>query len=103
MDATKLILKNMVFYGYHGAYIAEREMGQRIEVDLEVTSDFSKAAATDDLDEAVNYVDLYAIVKNVVEEGENDPNRVMVRVRKPQPLIGGLADAAEFEAVKNRK
>jgi dihydroneopterin aldolase len=121
MDATKLVLRNMVFYGYHGAYAAEQEMGQRIEVDLEVTADFSKAAATDDLDEAVNYVDLYALVKNVVEEGENkllegiarqiidcimknyELDRVMVRVRKPQPPIGGLADAVEFEAVKSRK
>ena len=32
----KIILKNMQFYGYHGVFSAEREMGERFEVDLEL-------------------------------------------------------------------
>ena len=35
--SDRLVLKNMVFYGYHGAYAAEKEMGQKFEVDLGCT------------------------------------------------------------------
>ena len=39
MASDRLVLKNMVFYGYHGAFAAEKELGQRFEVDLEMQLD----------------------------------------------------------------
>ncbi len=35
MDIIKLT--NIVFYAHHGYYEAERELGQRFELDIEVT------------------------------------------------------------------
>ena len=117
---TKLRMKNMIFYGYHGVFSAEKELGQRIEVDLELNGDFTQAGRTDDLDLAINYIDLYTIVKDIVEEGEYnliegialaivdqicdsfDLEEVIVRVRKPQPPLGGILEAAEFEVSKKR-
>jgi dihydroneopterin aldolase len=110
----------MVFYGYHGVYQAERELGQKIEVDLELMADFSGAVVSDDLDETINYPEIYSIVKEIVEEGgynliegiagaiaerlwENySLIGLTVRVRKPQPPVGGLMDAVEFELVRQR-
>lgn len=118
MTSTTIKLKNMVFYGYHGAFSAERELGQRIEVDVEIKDDFTAAGKDDDLDLTVNYIDIYTIVKEIVEDGEYnliesigvaiadqimgsfDLEQVTVRVRKPNPPLGGLLDAAEFEIVR---
>ncbi|TCL71612.1 dihydroneopterin aldolase [Hydrogenispora ethanolica] len=120
MTVSKLRLKNMVFYGYHGVFDAERELGQRIEVDLELELEAGPAIRTDDFDAALNYVDVYTVVKEIVEEGEFklieamagaildqlwdafDLQSLMVRVRKPQPPVGGIMEAAEFELRKER-
>ena len=63
MASDRLVLKNMVFYGYHGAFAAEKELGQRFEVDVELHLDFKSAAAADDLELSVNYVEVYTLVK----------------------------------------
>ena len=65
---SKLTLKNMIFYGHHGVSPAEKEIGQRIEVDVELVSDFEKAGQTDNFQQAVNYVDVYQIVQEIVEK-----------------------------------
>lgn len=121
MTVSKLRLKNMVFYGYHGVFDAERELGQRIEVDLELQAELGEAIRNDDFDVTLNYVDVYTVVKDIVEEGEFklieamagaildqvwdafDLKSLLVRVRKPQPPVGGIMEAAEFELFKERE
>lgn len=118
MNSTKLSLKNMVFFGYHGVYDEERKLGQQIEVDVEVVSDLTEAGMKDDLGLTVNYTDVYELVRKIVETeqfcliegmalailnrlGEKyDLKKITVRVRKPKPPVGGLVDAAEFEITK---
>ncbi|HLR08560.1 MAG TPA: dihydroneopterin aldolase [Bacillota bacterium] len=63
----KILLKKMVFYGYHGLFPEETKLGQRFYVDLELHADLSKAAATDDIGASVDYGRVYDTVKNVVE------------------------------------
>ena len=67
MSVTKLSLKNMIFYGYHGLYPAEQELGQRYEVDIELFSDFEPAGKADDFNKTINYVEVYTLVKAIVE------------------------------------
>jgi dihydroneopterin aldolase len=111
----------MVFYGYHGAFSAERELGQKIEVDVELKGDYSRAGKSDDLDLSVNYIDVYTVVKEIVEEGEFnlieamgtaiadqimdsfEVEQLTVRVRKPQPPLGGIVNSSEFEIVRDNK
>jgi len=118
METTYLRLKNMVFYGYHGVYDVEKEMGQRIEVDLELKVDLEKAGMQDSLTATINYVEAYHLVKQIVENehynlieaiGMSIANQllskfslqqVVVRVRKPQPPVGGVLDTVEFEVSK---
>ena len=40
----KIHLKNMAFYGYHGALAEENTLGQRFLVDLTLTLDIAEAA-----------------------------------------------------------
>ncbi len=118
---TKLTLKNMSFYGYHGVYSAEKELGQRIDVDVELITDFTRAARADDLNATVNYIKIFTIVKNTIEAGQfnlveaigmailnrisdsYDLERITVRVRKPHPPVGGFMDAVEFEAARESR
>lgn len=105
----------MVFYGYHGVFDAEREIGQRFEVDVELHLDLSSIGRSDDLEMTVNYVDVYTIVKELAEEHEfqlveglahaiaeqiltaYDLEKVVVRVRKPHAPIGGTSNGVEVE------
>lgn len=119
VSTDKIVLRNMVFYGYHGVFPAEKELGQRFEVDVELVTDLSRAAQADDLDAGViNYVDVYTLVKEIVEEREfnliealaetiaqeilsaHDVDEVTVRVRKPEVAIGGVLDCVEVEIVR---
>ncbi|HEY8391439.1 MAG TPA: dihydroneopterin aldolase [Capillibacterium sp.] len=110
MAADRLILQNMIFYGYHGVFAAEKELGQRFEVDTELYLDLREAGVNDDLEATVNYVEVYTLIKELVEEKEFNLlealaetiadallsayplAEVVVRVRKPQPPIGGIMD-----------
>lgn len=110
MAADRLILQNMIFYGYHGVFAAEKELGQRFEVDTELYLDLRQAGINDDLEATINYVEVYTLVKELVEERAFNLlealaeaiadallaayalEEVVVRVRKPQPPVGGLMD-----------
>lgn len=115
MANDKLILHNMVLYGYHGVFAAEKELGQRLEVDVELHLDLKAAGVNDDLEATVNYVEVYTLVKEIVEEreynllealaeeiadtllGAYSLQEVHVRVRKPFPPVGGIMDCFAVE------
>jgi len=63
----RLHLKALNFYGYHGVLPREREEGQLFEVDVELGYDQRPAAASDDLDKAVDAYEVYQRIKTVVE------------------------------------
>jgi len=108
-------MANMIFYGYHGVAAAEKETGRRFEVDCEIETDITKAAQTDDLKYAVNYVDIYKIIEEYLEEhrynlmetlAENllaeiikikGVNKVNLKVRKKIPPVPGNIDYVEVE------
>ncbi len=118
MQADRITLKNLVFYAYHGVYAAEKELGQRFEVDVDMYGDFQAPARADDIDLIVSYADVYALVKEIVEEREfnliealataigdevlsgHPVSEVTVRVRKPHAPLGGPADYVECEITR---
>ncbi len=65
-----LHLHGLRFFGHHGVSAAERRTGGEFTVDLEVEADTARAMVTDDVADTVNYVDLYGVVRTIVEEGE---------------------------------
>ena len=107
-----------MFYGYHGVFEAEKELGQRFEVDVELVTDLSIPGQTDDLEQSINYVDVYTLVSDIVQErtynliealAENIAgeilsayavHQVVVRVRKPSVPMGGVIDHVEVEITR---
>ncbi|MFC5406863.1 dihydroneopterin aldolase [Cohnella soli] len=63
----RMILKRMVFYGYHGVFPEENKLGQKYIVDLDMRMDLGRAAASDDVSDTVNYAEIHALVKEIVE------------------------------------
>ena len=62
----KIILKGIQFHGYHGVAEAERQLGQKYEIDLELMTELSTAGKTDDLAHTINYAE---VVQLVIEIG----------------------------------
>ena len=118
MDVIRLI--NMVFYAYHGTAASEREVGQKFEVDLELSADLNKGIATDNLEATINYEKIYDLVEEIVVENEynlletlanhivtevlenfDGVEEVMVRIRKPKVPVQGIIDYVEVELVRS--
>lgn len=118
MDALRL--KKLQFFGRHGTELWEKQTGCRFIVDLELFADFSRAARTDRLDDALDYRVIYSRARHVVENESHDlietvagrllhemfrtfpVERVVVRVAKPEARIGGLNQAVEIELDRTR-
>ncbi|MGM1050465.1 dihydroneopterin aldolase [Paenibacillus sp. N3/727] len=64
----KMILRGMEYYGYHGVFEEERKLGQRFYVDLELELDLSKAGATDDLTQTVNYAEVHELLQGIMRD-----------------------------------
>ena len=62
----KIILRDIQFHGYHGVAEAERQLGQKYEIDLELMTDLSAAGKTDDLTDTIDYAQ---VVQRVIEIG----------------------------------
>lgn len=119
-DTDKITLKNMLFAGSVGVADWEREVNTAIEADIELYADLRKACKSDSLDDTINYAKLYDLVNQVVKarhhnlleslaeeiasavNEEFSCERVVVRVRKPRPPLGGICDHAEIEIERHR-
>jgi dihydroneopterin aldolase len=117
----RIILHNMVFRGRHGVHPAERELGQRFEVDLELSLDLSRAMISDALQDTADYTRAYAIVREEVDEhryqllealagaivrrilSELPASGALVRVRKPQVPLNGLLSYTAVEIQRRRE
>ena len=92
-------LEGMAFYGYHGADPAEQQLGQRFIVDLSVAYDLRRAGETDDLDDTVNYAQLYRLTRDIVEGPscrllEAVAARIAAAVLGQTPVAGCACDYA---------
>jgi 7,8-dihydroneopterin aldolase/epimerase/oxygenase len=96
VDAIRL--SGMSFYGYHGVEPEERRLGQRFIVDLGLELDLRPAGHSDDLDETVNYADVWRAARAVVE---GPPVRLIERLGE---LLAArlLADFPAVRAVRVR-
>lgn len=59
----KIIVEGIVIYAYHGCLEEEGKIGCNYLVDVTMQTDFTEAAATDDLSKTIDYVMVYKIVK----------------------------------------
>ncbi len=112
-------IKNASFYAYHGAMQEEQNIGGKFEADVDLYTDFSEAAAKDDLKLTINYDIVYKFINKIVHEKKYflietlatiiadellkkypKINKIAVRVRKHHVPVGGVLDYVEAEVVK---
>lgn len=88
---NRIELKDMEFFSRHGCFEEERIIGNRFVVNLSVEGDFSKAAASDNIDDAVNYQTLYDIVREQMDIPshllENVASRIVNRIKEMFPFL----------------
>ena len=109
----KIVLNKMEFYGFHGVPDSERKIKQLFEISVSFNYDFTQAAIDDNLDETINYVEVYNICKNelgkkykliesiayriahaIKNKYENIDN-IEVKISKPQVQIQGKLENVE--------
>ena len=73
---TKIELRRMTFYAYHGVAPQETRVGNTFVVDLIVTAPLEKAVYSDDLEDTINYAGIYSLVRAEMEI----PSKLLERV-----------------------
>jgi 7,8-dihydroneopterin aldolase/epimerase/oxygenase len=115
-------IKKATFYGYHGVLSEEQTVGGKFEADVDLYTDFSKAAVDDNLSETIDYHKVYKFIYKLALEDKHylieslatkiadelllnfkELQKVCVRVRKNNPPLGGVVDCVEVEVIKERK
>lgn len=115
----RIELRGIELHGYHGALEHERRDGQRFLFDVEL--EVGEAGSNDRLEDAVDYRDVAACVREVSDgraftllEGLASEladellmrfravERVDVRVRKPEVVLDPPVEVAAVSAVRER-
>ncbi len=86
-----IALEGLEFFAYHGFYEEEQKIGNRYQVDIQISTDFSEAAQEDKLSATVNYEDLYKIIASVMTDNikllEHIAQRIITEVRHKYPDV----------------
>src|SRR5688572_13754342 len=117
----RILLNGLVFFGRHGCHDAERELGQKFTVDIELECDLAVPCETDNLNDSIDYVAVYNAAKEVIE-GEPaalleslaqriadfalEDERVVsawVRIRKPHVAMPGPLEYLGVEITRGRE
>lgn len=106
----KILVEGIKLYAFHGCLEEEGKIGSHYIVDVEIETDFSEAAKTDDLSKTIDYVIVYNIVKQqmairskliehvgqrIIEELKKEFGRlkkVEVKVTKLNPPMNGAVE-----------
>lgn len=117
----RIYLSGIKVYGHHGWSQEEREVGQALEVDLELSADLRASGLSDRLEDTLDYGQAYEIVRHSLAEGkhrllehlaediarrilqETPTPEVMVRVSKLNPPVGGVCERAAVEIRRSRE
>lgn len=110
----------MKFYAYHGCFEEERAIGTRFMVDVAMETDTAKAQVSDRIEDTVNYLSVYQVVKremmipsnllehvadrigNAVLEAFPAVGAMSVKVSKMNPPLGGQMERVSVEIEKHR-
>lgn len=114
----KILLKNIILYAHLGVKEKEREVRQKISLDVKLSLDLEKIARTDNLEKTVDYEKVYGLIKERVETKKyhllevlaQDLAReilknfkveeVLVRAKKPQVKLAGPLDYVAVEITR---
>jgi dihydroneopterin aldolase len=121
MAMDKIFLNDLIVPTIIGIWEWERRMRQNVHIDLEMAADIRKAAATDSIDDTLNYKKVAKRVESFVGESsfqlvetlaeriadiictEFDVDWVRVRVRKPGAIRGSRDVGVEVERTRKEQ
>lgn len=104
---NKILVEGIKVYAYHGCLEEEGKIGSNYIVDVTIETDFLKAAIADDLNQTIDYVTVYNIVKkemsirakliehvglriiNQLKKELHNLHKVEVKVTKLNPPMNG--------------
>jgi dihydroneopterin aldolase len=116
----KVSLHGIDVYAHHGVHPAERELGQRFVIDVDLWTDCEPAAASDSLAQALDYTSVHACINETTAGTsfqlieslashlcrallESFPvSKVQVTVQKPNPPIPNFLGRASVTLCRDR-
>lgn len=114
-------LEELEFYAYHGCYREEKIAGTKFMVSLTLETNMDKPAATDDINDALNYQLVYDVVKHEMAIQSNllehvakrildalfkkfsQLERASVKIAKMNPPMGGIMKSVSVEMERGEK
>lgn len=121
MNTDKIILRNLRFLGCHGCLPQEQSNPQPFLIDIDLHTDLKKAATSDNLNDTINYAEVFTLVQQIVTKEkyrllerlsqsiakailETFPRVTTVRicVHKPEAPIEGTFDSVGVDMTFNR-
>ncbi len=116
-----IFIEDMEFFAFHGHYDEEKYAGNRFLVSIYLNVDTSKAEKSDDLADALNYQEIYAIISDIMKNTksnllENLANNILdalfskfkqlvkakIRIAKINPPMGGKIGKVGVEIKRKR-
>ena len=92
MNLSTIELEEMEFRAFHGCYPLERIVGNRFLVNVAIKADLSLPAASDNVDDTINYLSVYETVRDemaVESHSLEHVAHIRVKVSKLAPPLGG--------------
>lgn len=116
----RIRLQGIDVYAHHGVHPAERELGQRFVIDVDLWADCEAAVVSDDLSRALDYTEVHRLVRETAAGTRRqlieavagricrallstfDVERVEVTVHKPNPPIANFLGRASVTVSRDR-
>lgn len=116
----KVRLHGIVLFAHLGVHEAERQVGQKIQIDVEMSADLEAAGRSDHLPQTIDYEKVYRLVEETVAQSQCrllealaralidrllagfPVDEVTVRVQKPNVPFQGTMSAVEVELSRRR-
>lgn len=86
LQSGYIYLRGVRFHAFHGVMPQERAVGADFVVDLRIGYDVSRAMLTDEVEDTLNYAEVYAVVKREMAQ----PSQLLEHVAGR--IAGALAD-----------
>ena len=117
---NKILLKNIVLDAYLGIEREEREVRQKISLDVELSLSLEETAQKDDLEKTVDYEKVYNLLKERIEAKKYHllealaqdlaqeilrdfpVDEVLIRAKKPQVKLAGPLDYVAVEITRHK-
>ncbi|KAG8648742.1 hypothetical protein MANES_08G035800v8 [Manihot esculenta] len=121
IGGDKLILRGLMFHGFHGVKPEEKTLGQKFLIDVDAWMDLRAAGKSDQMSDTLSYTEIYRVVKEVVEGPSHNLlesvaqqialttltkypqiSAVRVKVGKPHVAVHGPLDYLGVEILRRR-